>query len=225
MASRSKAILVVWLVAIAYVPPASAAVIQTVGDGTAVFTVDASAEFEDPASLFPPYPYIEDTLAFSRVNLSDNNNGCNFGGSPEHICGSHSGFIGFSGNYMYGVNTSVGGHILIETTGGELFTGLEFRAGTGFSSGETLSWEAYRLGILVGSGTLIAPSIVNVGFSDPLGFDEFRVIGIAPAIDSVLAEFEGTQAVPDAAPTLMLMSTALLGLNEVRRRIRSDGSR
>jgi protein with PEP-CTERM/exosortase system signal len=210
MISPSKGTLAIWLfVALVCVSPASASVIQTIGDGSAVTTVEASAEFESLASLFGPYPYIEDTLAFSRVNLSDNNNGCGYAG-----CAGHTGFVGFSGNYMYGVG---GGYLLIQTTGSQFFTGLEFRAGTGFTSG-TGVWEAYRLGALVGSGTFAAPSLVNVGFSDPLGFDELRYSGGAPAFDSVLAQFDGTQAVPDSGFSLFLLGTALLGLNEIRRR-------
>jgi hypothetical protein len=225
MISPSKATLATWLfVALVCASPASAAVIFTIGDGTAVTTVEASAEFEDPASLFPPYPYIEDTLAFSRVSVSDNNNGCGYGGAPGDPCSGHPGFIGFSGNYMYGVSGTPGiGYLLIETTGGQFFTGLEFRAGTGHAT-ELMDWEAYRLGILVGSGQFTAPSGVNVGFSDPLGFDELRYSGNdanAPAFDSVLAQFDGIQAVPDPGSSLLLLGTALIGLNEIRRRTRS----
>lgn len=213
MASHSKSVLAAWLfAALVCASPAFGAVIQTLGDGTAVFTVEASAEFEDPAAV-TAVTYMEDTLEFTRVGLSQN-------GCPNNGCPGHPGFVGFSGEFMYGIGN---GYFSIETTGGQFFTGLEFRAGTGYAT-ELMSWEAYRLGTLVGSGTLLAPSVVNVGFSDSLGFDELRYIGTAPAFDSVLAQFDGIQAVPDAASSLFLMGVALLGLNEIRRRSPSDRS-
>jgi hypothetical protein len=188
----------------------SAAVIQTFGTGSAVSVVEASAEFEDIASL--GVSYTEDGIDFTRVNISTDNNGCGFAG-----CVGQAGLYLFTGNYFYG---SGQGYISIEATGGNFFTGLEFMSGTGFFAfGNSVAhWEAYRLGVLVGSGTFDGLPRA-VGFSDASGFDELRYWDEqqgfhAPAIDNVTAQY--TQQVPEPA-SLLLLGAGVVG---VARRIR-----
>src|SRR5262249_2846973 len=148
--------------------------------GGAITTVDAEANFENPASLFGN-PYVEDGISFSRTNLSFNNNGCGFAGCHD-LGGS------FDGNYLYGAyrsNTpgqpgpsrSDHGFSTFSATGGRFFEGIEFVSDAGFGVGivdDTVYWEAYRLGALIGSGLATPNAAVVLGFHDDLGFDELR---------------------------------------------------
>lgn len=192
---------------------ARAEVIQTTGSGSAVFSANASADFENPASLFDN-PYLEGGMSFSRTGLTFNNNGCGFAGCSSGVAGP---FSIFSGNYMYGVGS--GGFFEISTTGGTLFTGLEFAASSG-GSGELFLWEAFLGGTPVGGG-LINEGIGIYGFSDPIGFDRLKFTqpgssSVAPAFDSVRASV-ALVPVPAALP-LLLTSLAGLGLIGWRRR-------
>ncbi len=129
-------------------------------------------------------------MVFSRTGLTFNNNDCGFAG-----CAGHPGFVGFSGNYMYGVGS---GYFEIAATGGNVFHGLEFTIGTGFDiNPQNVSWQAFSSSILVGSGTLSLESGTIIGFSDAIGFDNLRYTSddrdrygyVAPAFDSVHAQF------------------------------------
>ena len=183
-----------------------AAVSQTSGAGSAVTTIDASASFESTASL-TANPYSEGGMLFSRTGLSFNNNGCGYAG-----CAYNPGFAGFSGNYMYGVGV---GYFDIATTGGNLFGGLEFTVGTGFSSSTVdVIWEAYRSSVLVGSGSVSLAVGTVIGFNDASGFDTLRYTDVlqsgqnAPAFDTVHAQY--VAAIPE--PEIYAMMLAGLGV-------------
>jgi hypothetical protein len=157
-----------------------------------VTRVDALANFETQESL--RHTFVEGGLTFTRVNLSEDNNGCGSTGSN----GSPN-FVGFPGNYLYGV--AFDGYIEIVAEAGHTFRGLEFISGTGFlddAEAVTQHWEAYLAGLLVGSESLAFSPWAIVGFSDQgvLGFDAVRFASTsdgtgtlgAPAIDSVRAD-------------------------------------
>lgn len=196
---------------------ANAAVIQSVGAGSAVSTVNASANFESQNAL-NDNPYVEDGLSFSRTGLSFDNNSCGFAG-----CDGHLGFVGFSGNYMYGVGT---GSFTMSTTGGNVFSGLEFLVGTGFfsSSVENITWSALLNGSIVGSGSISSLATGSViSFADAGGFDTLVYTSsnsgtFAPAFDSVRAQYVGTSAVPVPAAA-WLFGTGLVGLAGLRRKV------
>lgn len=194
------------LAALAFQPNAWA-VTQTTGAGSAVSIVEGTANFESLIAL-SYNPYLEGGMAFSRTGLTFNNNGCGFAG-----CASHSGFVSFSGNYMYGFGTA--GYFDMAATGGNVFHGLEFTIGTGFDSNpQNVTWQAFSSSILVGSGTLSLSNGTIIGFSDAIGFDTLRYTSgdgygsVAPAFDSVHAQF--TAAIPE--PEIYAMMLAGLGL-------------
>lgn len=206
---------------------AAAATIQLFGAGSAVGTVEAAADFESVASLFDN-PYIEDGMSFSRVNVSDNNDGCGFAGCP-----SHPGFYpGFVGNYMYGLgDDGLSSYISIEAPTEQVFKGLEFTAGTGLDpvSSPLGYWVTLLNDAIVGSGTFsLAGGPIVVGFLDSIGFDELRYSSVTsleatfsyPAIDSVRADLE---PVPEPG-TLILMATGVAVLLRVRYRRTRSGS-
>ena len=195
-----------------------AQVTQTLGAGTAVTTAQATASFESVAAL-NDNPYVENGLSFTRTNLTFNNNGCGFAG-----CAGHPGFVGFSGNYMYGTGS---GFFSIFAPGGQLFRGLEFMVGTGFPQSTTsVFWEAYSGGGLVGSGSLSANVGDVVGFASVSGFDELRYtdVGVgsgAPAFDSVRAQFDGAILATPEPATVALMASGLAVVGGLVRRRRT----
>jgi len=206
------------------VAPAHAVVVQTFGPGSAVGTVDATADFEDRAAL-TDNPYVENGLSFTRTNLSFNNNGCGFAG-----CQGQAGIPTGTGNYMYGVGT--GGYFSIAAPTGDVFSGLEFLMGTGFFSfpPNFVIWEAFLGGSPVGSGAVTLNAIEVIGFSDPNGFDLLRFSASfaddvnftnsfnAPAFDQVRADLGTGTRIPEPG-SIALIATGLFGLFFARGRL------
>ena len=159
--------------------------VVSTGSGTAVTSIDATADFESQAALYDSL-YIENGLAFSRTGLSYNNNGCGYAG-----CTGHAAFAGFTGNYMYGVGT--GGYFDIETAGSDIFYGLEMVVGTGYAdTNVTVSWTTFLDGVQTSAGTydILAGSVFAI--ADSGGFDMLRFTELpnaAPAFDTVKAQF------------------------------------
>lgn len=198
---------------------ATAAVIQTFGSGSAVTTVEATADFESLTSLGSTYS--EGGMTFNRVNYSLNNNSCGFAG-----CSGSFHPVGFIGNYFYGntITSNQPSYIQILADGNAQFTGLEFI--TGFSpSNHNNVWAAYLSGALVssGTGTHTAGSVLGFG---SMSFDELRFASApstlsnfnqfsSAAIDNVRAQF-GSNQIP--APTITsLIIIALAGFGFCRR--------
>ena len=180
---------------------AQAVPITSTGSGTAVSSVDATADFESQAALNDTI-YVENGLSFSRTGLSYNNNGCGYAG-----CDGHAPFDGFTGNYMYGVGTD--GYFDITTTGSDIFYGLEMVIGTGYSDPNMiLAWTTFRDGIETASGTydILATSVFGIADTD--GFDTLRLtqisVGYAPAFDTVRADL-GYASVNEPATAILFM--------------------
>ncbi len=189
-----------------FIGPASAAVVQTYGAGSAVGTADLSADFESFSAQGSTYT--EDTLTFERVSLSTNNNGCGFAGCVGW-------FPNTSGNYFYGAGS---GHLAISAAAGDVLSGLEFTFG--WRTNHRILWEAYLDGVLVGDG-----SDRNVSGGTVIGFSgEFDTLlftsnsfrrpfltdgrSNSPSIDFVRAEVLTSVPVP---ATLPLLATGLFG--------------
>jgi hypothetical protein len=195
----------------------SASVIQTTGAGSAVMDANAGAFFESTNSLFDN-PYSEGGMLFSRVGLRNNNNGCGFAGCV---------FPYFSGNYFYGAN-EVGGFLSIATPTGNIFTALEFIAGTGFAAPVNFAWAAFLDGIQKGGGTGSVAAGTILGFADRTGFNRldwtasdtvstnFTSTHNAPAMDNVVAQIS---EIPEPS-SFALAVTGLLAIG--RRTRRSD---
>lgn len=193
---------------------AGAQVTQSMGAGSAVTSVSAAASFENQSAL-NDNPYMENGLRFSRTGLSFDNNGCGFAG-----CAGHTGFDGFSGNYMYGTGS---GGFTMQAAIGQRFYGLEFMLGSGFGNQSlwNASWTALLNGTEVGSGSIaeFTPGQV-VGFASANGFDELRYSDLndgynAPAFDEVRAQY--ATVVPEPS-TWMLMASGLGMLAAYRRK-------
>lgn len=186
---------------------AQSATVFSAGAGSAVTSVDASADFESTAAL--TNGYVEDGLLFAlSANL------CGYAGCTYHT-GFYGGATPFSGNYLYGYNIGQ-----IEATGGNVFHGLELTLGTGYGGNVlSISWATYLGGTLVGSGStgsLSGPAIY--GWYDADGFD--RLVFSDPrgyaAMDSVRAQY-AVSAVPIPAAGVLLLG-AIGGLGVVARR-------
>lgn len=204
---------------------AAAATIQLFGGGSAVGSVEAAADFENVASLIDN-PYVEGGMSFTRVNVTNNNDGCGFAGCP-----SHPGFYpGFVGNYFYGLgDDGLSSYVSVEAAAGQVFRGLEFTAGTGLdpASSPLGYWVTLLDNALVSSGTFsLAGGPVVVGFFDAIGFDELRYSSVTgleatfsyPAIDSVRADVE---PVPEPGSLLLMATGGALLLRARYRRTRS----
>lgn len=217
---RKFAFGVATIISMASAVVAQAQVTQTVGAGSAVSVVHASASFESQNALFDN-PYLEGGLSFSRTNLSFDNNTCGFAG-----CAGHAGFAGFQGNYMYGAGT--GGYFTMKAAAGQYFSGLEFLLGNGYQNTAqwNAQWTAFRNGSQVGTGTLSLYAAGDIlGLSSATGFDELQYTDLdgyaAPAFDEVRAQYASESVVPEPG-TWMLMASGLLVLGGAVRRKRQS---
>ncbi len=200
------------------VSSANAVVVQSMGAGSAVTSLDASADFENPASLIDN-PYVENGLSFSRTGLSFNNNGCGFAGCPAHFATPFGGT-----NYMYGVGPS-SSYFEMSTTGTNIFQGLEFISSTGGSISDPfdVEWTAFLGGSQVGNGALSSVADGTIlGFASTSGFDTLQytvLLGSSrtPAFDAVRAMYTSPSAVPIPA-AVWLFGTALIGFVGMSRR-------
>ncbi len=172
----------------------SAAVVQTVGAGSAVTYVQFSADFTANTSLANNYS--EGGLLFSHTGFGNDNGGCGYAGVNCEANPGDGYSQAFSGNYFGTAGTNA--YISI-SSGATRLTAIEFAADAGYNS-INLLWETWLDNTRTGSGrvSLGTGGMGGVlGLRDEDGFNQVRVYAFdspsdtsgysAPAIDSVRA--------------------------------------
>jgi MYXO-CTERM domain-containing protein len=203
--------------------PATAAVVQTTGIGSATpgaTHLTFAADFEANTNLDSPWS--EGGLQFTHTGVANDNGGCGYAGEfCVDVPASQKYSESFSGNYFATAGSNA--YLSIKSEGPKLH-GIEFAVDSGYLNIHVL-WQTWLDGALTGSGkvSLGAAGIGDVlGLSDVAGFTEVRVFAFdsasdnsgysTPAIDSVRAF---TVSEPGS---LALASLAGLGVAGVRRR-------
>ncbi|MRV74783.1 VPLPA-CTERM sorting domain-containing protein [Duganella sp. FT92W] len=195
---------------------ASATVVATFGQGSAVWDPVYSANFGSNITL--SNNYAEGGLLFSYTG-SANNNGCGYAGidcydDPSELSPA------FAGNYMATAGNNA--YISIRRTDGSDFYNVEFAAGTGYLNLNGY-WKTYNNGVQTGSGNFSKPDGAILGLADVGGFDEVRYYAFATANRtsgfSAAAIDDVRVGLPEPASVLLMM-TGLIGLGGLRRRSR-----
>jgi hypothetical protein len=171
---------------------AQAAVVQSIGSGSAVGTAQYAANFEGNTTLANNYS--EGSMLFSHSGAGSNA-GCGYAG-VDCVAPGDAYSLAFSGNYF--ATDGSNAYVDIKSQFGS-FSAIEFAVDTGYL---TLFgyWQTYRNSVLTGSGNFTGPAGgvgTVLGLSDAAGFDEVRFFSFstagktsgfsAPAIDSVRA--------------------------------------
>lgn len=195
---------------------AGAAVLQTLGAGTAVGTVTNAAHFDLNTAL--ANDWVEDGLLFHASGYGANN-GCGYAGVDCYDAVSELS-PAFDGNYLATSGTNA--YISVRRADGADFYRIEFAAGSGYQSLNGY-WATYADGQRTGGGNFSAPRGAILGLVDGAGFDEVRYFAFstanrqagysAPALDEVRV------GLPEPASPA-LCAAALAGMAAVLRRRR-----
>jgi MYXO-CTERM domain-containing protein len=194
-----------------------AAVLQTLGAGTAVGIATNVAHFDLNTVL--ANDWVEDGLLFHFSGYGANN-GCGYAGVDCYDAVSDLS-PAFSGNYM--ATSGMNAYISVRKADGSDFYRIEFAAGSGYQALNGY-WATYDDGLRTGGGNFSAPRGAVLGLGDGDGFDEVRYFAFstpnrqagysAPALDEVRV------GLPEPASPA-LCAAALLGMLAARRRRRS----
>jgi hypothetical protein len=193
---------------------AGAAVLQTLGAGTAVGVTTNAAHFELNAGL--ANDWVEDGLLFHASGYGANN-GCGYAGVDCYDAVSDLS-PAFSGNYF--ATSGMNAFISVRRADGADFYRIEFAAGSGYQALNGY-WATYADGLRTGSGNFSSPRGAILGLVDGAGFDEVRYFAFstanrqagysAPALDEVRI------GLPEPASPA-LCAAALAGMAAVLRR-------
>ncbi|KPF47560.1 hypothetical protein IP87_16930 [beta proteobacterium AAP121] len=159
-----------------------AAVVQTLGIGSAVTAVQFSADFSANTTLASPYS--EGGLVFSHTGFADDNGGCGYAGEFCVDLGAGEKYSeAFDGNYF----ATAGQNAYLRISSGDTaLTAIEFAADSGYASIHLL-WETWLGGTRTGQGKVsLGASGVGgvVGLRDTAGFNEVRVYAFDSASDN-----------------------------------------
>lgn len=193
---------------------AGAAVLQTLGAGTAVGTVTNAAHFDLNTAL--ANDWVEDGLSFHYSGYGANN-GCGYAGADCYDAVSELS-PAFDGNYL--ATSGMNAYISVRRADGADFHRIEFAAGSGYQALNGY-WATYADGQRTGSGNFSSPRGAILGLVDGNGFDEVRYFAFstanrqagysAPALDEVRV------GLPEPASPA-LCAAALAGMAAVLRR-------
>ena len=202
---------------------APAGTIQTLGAGSAVSSVDRSANFDALAEGTNLTGYTEGGLGISVADRSFQSPCC----ADFPSTGPYPG-AGFSGGFFYPWGGSDDPVHITAADGLDLFA-VELNVGSGFIGQGAMHvyWEAYDDLALIGSGSFDVAKGTVLGFSDPNGFDELRIAGLASsgstgfgfqalALDNLVAQLDpprDTQAatgVPVPPPAVLFLGVGAL---------------
>jgi len=201
---------------------ALAGTIQSLGAGSAVSSVDRSANFNALAEGTNLTGYTEGGLGISVADWSYQSPCCADFPSTGAFPGA-----GFSGGFFYPWGGSEDPVHITAADGLDLFA-VELNVGSGFIGHGAVHvyWEAYDDLALVGSGSLDVAKGTVLGFSDPNGFDELRIAGLqfsgatgfgfqALALDNLVAQLDpprdtAATGIPVPPAALLLGLGALL---------------
>ncbi|MFG6429066.1 hypothetical protein [Roseateles sp. LYH14W] len=205
--------------------PATAAVVQTTGFGSATpgaKHLTYTADFAANTNLDSPWS--EGGLMFTHTGFANDNGGCGYAGEVcVDVPAGQKYSESFSGNYFATAGTNA--YLSIKSEGPTLH-GIEFAVDSGYLNIHVL-WQTWLDGALTGSGkvSLGAAGIGDVlGLSDMAGFTEVRVFAFdsasdnsgysTPAIDSVRAF---TVSEPGSLALASLAGLGLLGAHRRKR--------
>ena len=193
---------------------AGAAVLQTLGAGTAVGVTTNAAHFDLNTAL--ANDWVEDGLLFHYSGYGANN-GCGYAGVDCYDAVSELS-PAFDGNYMATSGTDA--WISVRRADGADMYRIEFAAGSGYQALNGY-WATYDDGQRTGSGNFSTPRGAILGLVDGNGFDEVRYYAFsaanrqagysAPALDEVRV------GLPEPASPA-LCAVALAGMAAARRR-------
>ncbi|PTT91468.1 hypothetical protein DBR42_03740 [Pelomonas sp. HMWF004] len=206
--------------------PATAAVVQTTGAGSATpgaTHLTYAADFETNTTLASPWS--EGGLQFSHTGLGNDNGGCGYAGEFCVDLGAGQTYSqAFSGNYFATAGSNA--YLSIRSTATRL-NGIEFAVDSGYAN-IFVMWQTWLNGALTGTGrvSLGAAGVGDVlGLSDAVGFNEVRVYAFdsatdtsgysVPAIDSVRGF---TVPEPGMLGLVGIAALGLMGVTGVRRR-------
>jgi uncharacterized protein (TIGR03382 family) len=195
-------------------PAAGAAVLQTLGAGTAVGVTTNAAHFELNTALASDW--VEDGLLFHASGYGANN-GCGYAGADCYDAVSDLS-PAFAGNYM--ATSGANAYVSVRRADGADFYRIEFAAASGYLALNGY-WATYHDGLRTDSGNFSAARGAILGLVDGAGFDEVRYFAFsapnrqagysAPALDEVRI------GLPEPASPALCVA-ALAGMAAVLRR-------
>lgn len=204
-----------------------AAVVQTLGAGSAVTAAQFSADFTANTTLANPYS--EGGLVFSHTGFADDNGGCGYAGVDCEANPGEGYSQAFDGNYF----ATAGQNAYVRIGSGDVvLSAIEFAADSGYLNIHLL-WETWLDGTRTGQGRVsLGSSGIGgvVGLRDAEGFDEVRVYAFDSPADSAgysMAAIDSVRAAAVPLPgtlALALGGLALMGgLGGAARRVRPAG--
>jgi hypothetical protein len=185
--------------------PSIAVPIFTTGAGSAVTLAGRSATF--------------DAITFNGLDLSS------YSEDLLSISVPDPSFVGFAFHYGTAGNSNF---VTIRGTDNAVFSAMEFLLGTGFQEDTVarIRWATFLNNVQTGTGQSVLVEGTIVGWSDPSGFDELRVIADNGTVGTLnFGDFQAialddvhAQLVPEPSTAALLLASGLAALAVMRRR-------